>query len=313
MFTTALTIAIVYRGIDVSVKVSVLLTIISVPFITIIIGAVLFSGNLHIADQFSLDGFTLNGFLQGVAIGTTFYVGFESTAALGAETREPRKVIPRAILVVPLGLGTLYTLVTFIQTPALIAGTDQLAAGASPPAVLAESVGLGGLAQVTELVLAAALFASFIAFTNYGSRVIVSAASQGLLPRRFLEIHKKHMTPYLAMLTVLISAATGPVLLLLFTHSTPLDLYAAASALLVYAWIAPYVLVCLGAAQTSSPRKQGRNRRDDSSYCAITGRNMALRKQYRLPWARAIEFNAICVGCNFSALCNRIRYRRTPT
>lgn len=254
---TLITTVVVYRGIDVSVRASIILTAVSVPFILIITGAVLVNGGTDLGGQLSLDGFTLTGFLQGMALGATFYIGFESTAALAAETREPKKVIPRALLAVPLGLGTLYTIATFIQVPTLVERADDLAAGISPPLVLAESVGLGALGKVTDLIIAIAVFASLIAFTNYGARVMAAAAKQGLLPQRLLRVHPRYKSPTMAVFAVIVPAFLGPVALLLVSDTTPLELYGVIATLLVYAWVVPYVLVCLGAPLLL--RREGRN------------------------------------------------------
>ena len=183
---------IAYRGLDVSVRASVILTVISVPVMLAITVATAFSGNIDLAGQLSLSDFTFNSFLQGLAIGSTFFIGFESSAALGAETQNPTRAIPRAIMVVPVVLGTAFLAATVIQVPTLVDSADQLALGVSPNSVLAEAAGVGFLSNISDLVLAAAVFASLIGFFNYGSRVVVSAASDGLLPSALTNVSKRY-------------------------------------------------------------------------------------------------------------------------
>lgn len=242
-----LTLAIVYRGIDVSVRTSVLLTVLSVPVIVVVTVATLFQGTADLGAQFNFDGFTLDAFLQGMAIGAAFYVGFESTASLATETKDAKRVIPRVLLLAPACLGLLYFIGTLIQVPTLVQHSEDLAVGISPPAVLADNAGVGVLGEVTDLILGVAIFASLIAFTNYGARVMASAAQQGLLPRKLLGVHSRFHSPVNAMLAVIVPACLGPVALLLVSDTTPLNLYGIIATLLVYAWVVPYVLVSIAA------------------------------------------------------------------
>lgn len=244
---SALTIAIVYRGIDVSVRTSVLLTVLSVPVIVVVTVATLFKSTASFGAQFNFDGLTVDAFLQGMAIGAAFYVGFESTASLATETKDPKRVIPRVLLLAPAGLGLVYFLGALVQVPTLVQRSGDLALGISPPAVLADNAGLGALGEVTDLILGVAIFASLIAFTNYGARVMASAAQQGLLPRKLLDVHPRFHSPVNAMLAVIVPACLGPVVLLLLSDTTPLDLYGIVATLLVYAWVVPYVMVCIAA------------------------------------------------------------------
>ncbi len=249
IISVLVTFAIVYRGIDVSVRASVVLTLISFPLVLLITCAVLLVGDINLPGQFSLEGLSPDGFLQGMAIGCSFYIAFESSAALGAETLNPTRVIPKAMLVVPLGLGSVYSIAAFIQVPTLVAHADQLALGVSPPVVLARSVGLAYLSVAVDLVLSVSIFASLIAFTNYGARVIAAVANQGLLPRQLLSIHPRYQSPIAAIVALLLPAAIGPILLLVFSDTTPLDLYGIIATVYVYAWVPPYILVCAGAAR----------------------------------------------------------------
>lgn len=249
---------IAYRGLDVSVRSSVILTVVSVPVMSVITVATAFGGNVDLASQLSLSDFTFNSFLQGLAIGSTFFIGFESSAALGAETRNPTRAIPRAIMVIPVVLGMAFLAATVIQVPTLVDSADQLALGVSPNAVLAEAAGVGFLSNISDLVLAAAVFASLIGFFNYGSRVVVSAASDGLLPSALTKVSKRYKSPLAAIAFLGVPSLVGPPVMLWLTSSTPLEIYGYIATLLVYFWVIPYFLICIGGAvllNRLSPRK----------------------------------------------------------
>lgn len=240
--------AIAYRGIDLSVRSSVILTIVSLPVMLIITIATAFSGNVDLAGQLSLNDFTFNSFLQGLAIGSAFYMGFEGSAALGAETRNPKRNVPRAIMVVPVGVGLFYLAGAVIQVPTLVDASDQLALGVSPNAVLAEASGVGFLSNVSDLVLAVALFASLIGFFNYGSRVVVSAASDGLMPSALTKVSERHKSPIAAIVFLGVPSLIGPALLVWLTPASPLEINGYIATLLVYFWVIPYFLICIGGA-----------------------------------------------------------------
>lgn len=240
--------AIAYRGIDLSVRSSVILTIVSLPVMLIITIATAFGGNVDLAGQLSLNDFTFDSFLQGLAIGSAFYMGFEGSAALGAETRNPKRNIPRAIMVVPVGVGLFYLAGAVIQVPTLVDASDQLALGVSPNAVLAEAAGVGFLSNVSDLVLAVALFASLIGFFNYGSRVVVSAASDGLMPSALTKVSKRYKSPIAAIVFLGVPSLIGPALLVWLTPASPLEINGYIATLLVYFWVIPYFLICIGGA-----------------------------------------------------------------
>ncbi|MFI6151319.1 hypothetical protein ACIBCA_01285 [Kitasatospora sp. NPDC051170] len=59
-------------------------------------------------------------------------LGFESTAMYGEESRNPKRIVPRATLAVVVGLGVLYTFVAWTVVAGNGAGAVDVAAGASP-------------------------------------------------------------------------------------------------------------------------------------------------------------------------------------
>jgi amino acid transporter len=114
--------------------------------------------------------------------------------------------------------------------------------------VLAEAAGLGFLSKVSDLVLAVAVFASLIGFFNYGSRVVVSAASDGLMPSALTTVSKRYKSPIIAIAFIAVPSLIGPALLMWITSATPLEIYGYVATLMVYFWVVPYFLICIGGA-----------------------------------------------------------------
>ncbi len=203
---------------------------------------------LDLGGQLSLEGSSVSGIFQGVAAGAVFVVAFESSAALAAETKSPRRNIPLAVMSVPVILGAAYLMATLLQVPGLTAAADAINSGLSPAAALAQQARLGDVVvKSIDLVLAVANLASLIAFVNYGSRFVATLATDGLLPRALAKVHDRFRSPNVAVIS-LAAAAQGCLLLLIWLYPNDLltKVFPSLSTLTVYAWVVPWVLICLG-------------------------------------------------------------------
>ncbi|WP_232667121.1 APC family permease [Pseudonocardia sp. TRM90224] len=241
--------ALAYRGLDTSVRTAVVLTVITLPITLFVTIAVATSTGLALPAQLGLDGSTFGGIVNGVAAAAVFLVAFESSAALAAETRNPKRNVPLAVMSVPIVLGGCYLLATFLQVPGLMAASDALASGMSPAAALAQQAGLGaGFAMVTDGALAVANVASLIAFVNYGSRFVATLATDGLAPRWLAKVHPRHRSPSAAIIALsAVAQAVLLVLVLVWPEELLTGVFPSISTLTVYLWLIPYVLICVGA------------------------------------------------------------------
>lgn len=248
---------IAYRGLDTSVRAAVTLAVVSVPLMLVVTVAAAVSTGLDLGSQLSLEGATPSGIFQGVAAGAVFLVGFESSTALAAETRDARRSVPLAVMCVPVGLGALYVVATLLQVPALFAASEALAAGTSPAAALALEGGLGTTtASATDLVLAVATFAALIGFVNYGSRFVATLAADGLLPARAGRIHPRHQSPAAAVVTICALGLGAILVMVALSPDAILEVYNSVATLIVYFWVVPYLLICAGALRLL--RREGR-------------------------------------------------------
>lgn len=237
--------AIAYRGLDASVKVSAVLSFIGIPFVVwVTIAAAGATEGYSLLPQFdfSNESMSWESVLQGTLIALAYFVGFEGLSAMAGETKDPKRNVPRLVLWL-LGItGSAYILTLWFQIPALGAGLDQLAAGESPAAVLAHLGGLGFLAAPLDLLLAAATFAGLIATFNYGSRIVATAASAGLLPHRLSHIHKRYRSPSAAVFFMTFIAAGLPIALQLVSAAPPLESSIYLYTLFSYCYLLPYVV-----------------------------------------------------------------------
>ena len=68
-----------------------------------------------------------SGLTTGFVFAALSFVGFEAAATLGDETKEPRKIVPRAVLLSVLAVGGLYVFCVWAEVIGLGADEGQLA------------------------------------------------------------------------------------------------------------------------------------------------------------------------------------------
>jgi len=163
-----------------------------------------------------------------MAIGLFFafwsWVGFETTAVYGEESRNPKKIIPRATLIAVIGLGLFYTFISAM----VLAGNGAKASveasiSASPLDLFFGLVqsNLGTvLLDIYKALLVIGSFACALAFHNAASRYLFALGREipsAAVQKTTGSAHPKHGSPYLA------SALQGVitlVLVLLFAFFT---------------------------------------------------------------------------------------------
>ncbi|MBX8686486.1 amino acid permease [Mycobacterium sp. 20091114027_K0903767] len=133
------------------------------------------------------------------------WVGFESTAIYGEESKDPKRIVPRATIIAVIAIGVFYTFIAW----GVIVGNGpakavELASGATPFEMLytpAEQY-LGHWAvTVFEWLVLGGSFACALAIHNSAARYLFAFGRDGLLPRRLGEAHPKHASPWIASLT----------------------------------------------------------------------------------------------------------------
>ncbi len=147
--------------------------------------------------QNHLEGASFGSVAQSIVFGIFSYVGFESAATLGKETRNPTTVIPRAVMLTPILAGIVFMVTTYLIVQGFDDDTAKLGASAGP---LSDIV-VGGSASLTILVYIGALvscFACALASINSFSRILFSLGRYQMLHPTMGNIHRTHQTPHAA-------------------------------------------------------------------------------------------------------------------
>ena len=134
------------------------------------------------------------------------WVGFESTAMYGEESKDPKRIIPRATMIAVLGVGLFYVFVSWMA----IAGTGpQRAVELAQDADTASEIFFGPVRgtygewaiTVFNILLVSGSFARGMAFHNCASRYLYALGREGLsvkLQRTLGATHPTHGSPYVA-------------------------------------------------------------------------------------------------------------------
>ncbi|MBN2430741.1 MAG: amino acid permease [Acidobacteria bacterium] len=191
------------RGIDFGTAVQNLLTLLKVGLIVGLItsGFLLGNGDFRHFSQGETFRFDFSGWKTiGLSLMWIMfaYSGWNASAYIGSEVREPRRNLPRSLL-----LGTSVVLLLYILL-------NIFYLYAAPPAEMAGVISIGGLAvgnlfgpafeSILSLLIAFALFSSLSAFIILGPRVYFSMAVDGYFFRFAGEVHPCYGVPHKSIL-----------------------------------------------------------------------------------------------------------------
>jgi amino acid transporter len=142
------------------------------------------------------------GLLTAVVYTIFAFVGFESATTLGDEAREPRRTIPRAVMLTTLVVGIFYVVVSYAVTIGYGVSTSNvkaLATAATPFNTLADKFGNGTLSVFVNLSVISSFTALNIVTVIAVSRIFWKMGRDGLLPSVFSHVNSRQ-SPYIACL-----------------------------------------------------------------------------------------------------------------
>jgi APA family basic amino acid/polyamine antiporter len=187
-----------YRGIKYGARIQNILTVLKIALIMILLIAGFASGKGDMSN-FSKGGSIAPGIAGWKTIGLSLmwimfaYSGWNASTYLGAEIKNPTKILPRSLI-----YGTLIVILLYL-------GLNTLFVYGINPEKMKGVISVGGLAMgnlfgrsadiLFSLLIAFALFSSLSAFIIIGPRVYYSMAKDGLFFKSAGRIHKKFLVP----------------------------------------------------------------------------------------------------------------------
>ena len=190
--------AVAVWGILESVVIAGLLTLVEVGGLIAIIVAGVHAG-LPIATALAtlppLEFHVLSGIAFASLLAFFAFIGFEDLANIVEEAREPRRDIPRAMVLTLIISTILYVVVAAIAVSAV--SVDRLASSSAPLSLVFHEVA-GVSPQTISAIAIVATLNTILAQITMASRVIYGMARQGDLPLAISALHPRTATPWLA-------------------------------------------------------------------------------------------------------------------
>jgi amino acid transporter len=193
-----------YRGIKISTRTVVVLGAAEM----IIVLALAFTGFANPGPGgVSLDVFNfgnklaLSGFALAVVLSVQGLTGWEAAAPLAEETRDPRRNVPRSVMISIILLGC-FLVFTFWGVITGF-GVDTINRLINSPVLPGLAIANAHWGAVWWLVMAAFLSSTIavcIATANVGTRMWYGMGRSGSFPRAFARVHPRHKTPVTAIL-----------------------------------------------------------------------------------------------------------------
>lgn len=231
-------------------------TVTLIVLVSVVVLAKLLGGGGPTGQKFDLSVFTLppglgaSTVFLGVVFGLLSFAGFESSATLGEEAKNPRQDIPRAILGTAIFGGLFFVVITAIEMMGFGADDKGVAAFTSSESLLADLSGdylTGWVGHVITIGATVSAIGCALACVVGASRLVFALSRDGAGVRALSEVDERHGVPVRAV--GLVSAAAALIVLvawiLLRADSFDVFLYSGTIGTLIL--IVVYILATVGA------------------------------------------------------------------
>ena len=187
------------RDIKISARIGLTLEVVSVAIILFVCVYTFAHFGFKIdAKQTHLEGIDFKSAAQAVVLAIFSYVGFESAATLGRETRNPTVNIPRAIVATAISAGVFFVLTTYLIVQGFDDDATKLGASGAPLADITSSISVG-LTALVYFGAAISGFACALASLNAYGRMLFSLGRYQFVHTSMGLVHQNFKTPYVAL------------------------------------------------------------------------------------------------------------------
>ena len=214
-FLAALVLVTVLNVIGIRLLSRVNLALLAVQFVFIAVFIVMAASGLSGAaipsftEVFLNDQANLSLILSGSALLCFSFLGFDAVSTLSEETRAPERTIPRAILIVTLGGGVLFMLLSAVSNFVMPDFESYTSADAASLDVM-QAAGGAFLSAFFTAAYVAGCFASVLASQATVARILYAMGRDRLLPSAvFAFVHPRFRTPTGAVLVVAVISLAG--------------------------------------------------------------------------------------------------------
>ncbi|NKZ03605.1 APC family permease [Actinomadura latina] len=200
-----------YRGVTRTALATRVLVATSLTALAVVVIGIAAGGGASTANLSGPGAGGVYGILQSAGLLFFAFAGYARIATMGEEVRDPRRVIPRAIL---LALSIAVAVYLIVGAAVLLAaGPQRLAAAAAPLTTAVQAAGAGSLAPVVRVGAALAALGALLSLIAGIGRTALAMARNRDLPNWLAAVHPRHQVPHHAeiALAVAVSALVATV------------------------------------------------------------------------------------------------------
>ncbi|UQZ33633.1 Putrescine importer PuuP [Paenibacillus sp. PK3_47] len=139
------------------------------------------------------EGVSFSAILAGASLVCFSFLGFDSITTMAEETKEPKKTIPRAILIIVLSAGVMYFITAYLIQ--WIVPSFAYSHVDSAGYELMQNIGGSVLAAVFTFVIIFSILSQGLSSMTTVTRLLFVMGRTSLLPGKFASIHPKTRTP----------------------------------------------------------------------------------------------------------------------
>jgi fructoselysine transporter len=138
--------------------------------------------------------------LAGISATTWSFDGMAAVCYMSGEIKEPKKNLPRALIIAVLTVTVLYVLLSTVVTGLL--PMDKLAGNSAPVAAAAGMIPIigGAAGTITAIMAIVVIIGSLSSCIMFQPRIEYAMAKDGLFFKSFAKVHPKWETPYFSIL-----------------------------------------------------------------------------------------------------------------
>lgn len=231
-------------------------TVSLIVLVSVVVLAKLLGGGGPSGQKFDLSVFSLPSGLGastvflGVVFGLLSFAGFESSATLGEEARNPRKDIPRAILGTAIFGGLFFVVITAIQMMGFGADDKGVKAFTGSESLLADLSSdylAGWVGHVITIGATVSAIGCALACVVGASRLIFALSRDGAGVRSLSQVDERHGVPVRAVVVVTAGAALIVLVAWIALRAQSFDVFLYSGTIGTLILIVVYVLATIGA------------------------------------------------------------------
>jgi amino acid transporter len=232
-----------YRDISFSARIGLVLEAISLAIIILIAAVVIAKhGGVSDAAQLQLHNVSVGGVMSALTFAVFSFVGFESSATLAQEARNPVRAIPRAVTLSATVTGLFFVLIAYCMVLGVGDQVHLIGDSSSPFTEVTLRAGLGRIAVVVYFSAIISGFACGLASINALARMLFSMGRYEFVHRSMGAVHQHYQTPHLA---VTASCLFTMIIVLMCADTTQLNAFSCTATFGTFGFVLVYLLTCI--------------------------------------------------------------------